>query len=307
MKFQGGFVLLCSLLASACGAEKPTISLTRSLTGDDFAGQKFYLGWGAAASGDPAMMHNEVKYDVLHTHNIFTDRVGGSYVGTKEIGSQVNRSTITGHWQRLGQAMTENDMFVQYSSGHGSPTGLAVGVSYDDIKNNALNLRAKEIVIFTMACYSGGLVESFNRDRARWENWASQGRTLLVMSSSTRSQTSSTGPGRDGDEPNGPSGSAGSAFGHALWKSLIGYSDGYLDGVKDGYIALDEIVEFSKAKTRQIGGHDPQITGAYTGNVIMNRVPPRAFLESLEGHTEGLTDEQIMAQVAQLDASLRVN
>lgn len=297
--------LIC--LLPACGNNSANVSFVRSLSGDDFTGKKYYFGWGAANSGDPGMMHNEVKYDVLHTHDIFTDQVGGNYEGTKEIGSQVNRTIINNRWQDIGRNMTAEDMFVQYSSGHGSSSGLGVGVSYEDIRNNALAYQAKEVVIFTMACYSGGLVNSFNNVRSRWENWASQGRSLLVMASSTVSQTSSTGPGRDGDEPGGPDGSAGSAFGHAIWKSLIGYADGTLDGVKDGYISLEELVEFTKEKTRQIGGHNPQITGVYNGNVLMNRVPPRSFLEGLEHSSEGLSEAEVMQQVQALDAISRLN
>lgn len=301
-----GLVVASAALLAGCGEQQQTPSFVRSLTGDDFAGEKYYIGWGAANSGDPTMMHNEVKYDVLHTHDIFTNQVGGSYLGVTDIGPQVNRSIIMNRWQELGRKITAEDMFVQYSSGHGYSTGLGVGVSYNEIRDNALSYAAKEIVIFTMACYSGNLVNSFNAARSRWENFPSQGRSLLVMASSSASQTSSTGPGRDADQPGGPNGSAGSAFGHALWKALIGYADGYVDGVKDGYISMEEIVSFTKKKTRDIGGHTPQITGTYNGNVVMNRVPPRSFLDSLDGSTEGLSDEEIMAQVQSLDAAMRV-
>ncbi len=86
-------------------------------------------------------------------------------------------------------------------------------------------------------------------------------RSLMVMSSSTVAENSSTGPGTDPDQPNSPNGSAGSAFGHALWKALIGYSDGALDGVKDGFLSLGEIREFTITKTKQVGGHTPDYTG----------------------------------------------
>src|SRR5688500_2689109 len=66
------------------------VPLTRSLTGDDYTGKKYYFGWGAAGFGDPQMMHNEVKYDVLHTHDIFTKDVGGNYIGTQMIGTSTS-------------------------------------------------------------------------------------------------------------------------------------------------------------------------------------------------------------------------
>ena len=300
-----GFFAALSVLV-ACGERPREVSFTRSLSGDDFAGKKYYLGWGAVGGGDPDNMHNEVKYDVLHTHDIFTNNVGGNYIGTKESGNNVNRSLITGHWNRLRGLITSSDMFVQYSSGHGSQSGLGIGISYNEIRDNALSYPANEIVIFTMACYSGGLVSSFNSARSRWADWGAQGRSLFVMSSSGADEESSTGPGTDPDQPGGPDGSAGSAFGHSLWKSLIGYADGYLDGVKDGYLSLDEIVEYTKYKTEDIGGHTPQITGVYNERLVMNRVPPRSFLESLEGSSEGISDEDLAASIQALDTSMRL-
>jgi hypothetical protein len=304
MKLNTPILTLSMFAFTACGPVVPQASVIKSLSGDGFEGKKFYFGWGAAASGDPTMMHNEVKFDVLHTHDIFTAEVGGSYQGIKEIGTGVNRSKITSRWGEVGSQMGSDDMFVQYSSGHGFETGLAVGVSYDDIRNNALAYPAKEIIIFTMACKSGGLVDSFNRRRSDWQSWNSTGRQLLVMSSSKTTENSSTGPGRDPEEPNGASGSAGSAYGHALWKALIGYSDGYIDGVKDGYLTLDEIVEFTKWKTIQVGGHYPTVTGSYSGSLIMNRVPSRAFIESLGYTSEGMTDEEIREQIERYDMEL---
>lgn len=279
----------------------------RSLTGPEYVGKKYYLGWGAAANGDPSNMHNEVKYDVQHTHDIFTTNVGGDYIGTKLIGvSAATGTAIRNAWKSLSGQMTVSDMFVQYSSGHGSTSGLGVGVTYKEIRDNALSYPAQEIIIFIMACHSGGLVDAFNAKKSEWENWQNEGRTLMVFASSTTQELSSTGPGTDPDEE-GPYGSAGSAFGHALWKSLIGYADGYVDGVKDGFLSLGEIEKYTKWKTDQVGGHVPVSTGAYSAGLIMNKVPPKAFLDTLRGGTEGLSDDQVLERIQQLDASMRVH
>jgi len=88
---------------------------------------------------------------------------------------------------------------------------------------------------------------------------------------------------------------------------LIGYSDGYIDGVKDGYVTLEEIIEYSKARTQDIGGHTPQMTGVYDPQLVMNRVPPRSFVEAMEHTTEGLTDAEVMDRVAALDQAMRLN
>jgi len=276
----------------------------RSLTGADYTGKKYYFGWGAAGQGDPSMMHNEVKYDVLHTHDIFTKSYGGNYIAEKLIGPSTSSSQIKSEWESLKSQMSSNDMYVQYSSGHGMPTGLGVGVTYNQMRDAALGFNAKEIIVMTMACHSGGLVDAFNAKKDVWGNWQSQGRTLFVLASSLKSETSSTGPGTDGDQPGGPNGSAGSAFGHALWKSLIGYADGYVDGVKDGFLSLEEIREHTIAMTKQVGGHTPVSTGSYYGSLVMNRVPPKAVLERFERGTEKLSDAEIEAQIQELDAAM---
>lgn len=305
-KFNAFIATATFLSLLACGQIQEEASTLASLTGDDYVGTKYYYGWGAASRNDPALMHNEVKYDVLHTHNIFTDEVGGNYHGTKDIGTQVSRNKIRQQWQNLQSTMTKDDMYVQYSSGHGYASGLAVGVSYDEMRDFSLALPAQEIVIFTMACQSGGLVDSFNRRRRDWENWEAAGRTLMVMASSRTQENSSTGPGRDQDEPGGPYGSAGSAFGHALWKALIGYADGYGSGVKDGYLSLQEIIDYTKYRTRQIGGHTPQVTGSFNANLIMNRVPGKEFLASIDGGTENMSDEEITAMIETINQNHRL-
>lgn len=283
-------VLLGCVFLLSCGS--PEMSQTSSLTDGDYTGKKYYLGWGLAANGDPQMMHNEVKYDVLHTHDIFTKDVGGDYIGTKLIGNEASRSSIQNSWTDLNSKMLWNDMYLQYSSGHGHSSGLAVGVSYNEMRDAALSLPAKEIIIFTMACKSGGLVESFDARKSEWENWSQYGRTLFVMASSNKSTNSSTGPGRDPDEPGGPSGSAGSAFGHALWKAIIGYGDEN----KDGYLNLGELIDYTVKRTREVGGHTPVMTGVYNRDLVMAKVPPRELVEELEreGGTGGMTDEEII-------------
>lgn len=294
------FAVLAAILGggviTACLPRPSEQSIVRSLTGKDFSGKKYYFAWGHASPQDPQSMHNEVKYDVLHTHEIFTKEIGGSYAGTKLIESGQER-TISAEFEKLKQQMTAQDMFVQYSSGHGFPEGLAVGGSYKEIAQRILSLPAKEIVVFTMACHSGGLVDTFNQMRSQWSDFESKDRTLYVLSSSTVEQTSKTGPGTDVDTI-GPQGSAGSAFGHALWKGLIGDADGAYDGVKDGFIDLGEIDAFTKQRTRQIGGHDPVSTGTYNPALIMNVVPAdRKALTYSDRGTTNATDAQLSTMI----------
>jgi hypothetical protein len=274
------FVLI-STMFTACGTKEEKPSQVFSLTDSTYTGSKYYFGFGAVMQWDPYMMHNEVKYDVLHTHNIFTRKIGGSYKGHTEIGTYVNSSHVRKQWRKLQSQMKPDDMYVQYSSSHGFQNGLAVGVNYDEIRDQVLSMPAKEKIIFTMACHSGGLVNAFNQKRADWENLQNQGKNLLVFASSQVWETSATGPGTDPQEPAGVTGSAGSAFGHALWKALIGQADGYTSGIKDGFLNLDEILKFTIAKTKQIGGHTPVYTGSFDKNLIMNKVPTKEAVEKL--------------------------
>jgi hypothetical protein len=278
-----------------------------SLTDPDYKGEKYYFGFGAAEKNDPSMMHNEVKYDVNHTHNIFTKEIGGNYKGSALTSyKETTKTAITKKWAELKNVMKEDDMYVQYSSGHGEPTGLLVGVTYNQIRDTVLSFNIKETIIFIMACHSGGLVEAFDRKKAEWKDFPSKGKTLFVMASSKTASTSSVGPGTDPEEPGGPKGSAGSAFGHALWKSLIGHADGAADGVKDGYLSLEEIQIHTTKVTKKVGGHSPVFTGAYDPKLIMNRVPPKAFLDSLEASSEGLSENELSRQIEELDAALRI-
>lgn len=284
-----------ALLSVIAGCTPPAgndTSIVRSLTGKNFDGNKYYFAWGHASPGDPENMHNEVKYDVLHTHEIFTKDLGGNYTGTKLVAPGQENSVVTS-FNELKSKITSKDMYVQYSSGHGMPTGLVVGGSYQEIASRILSLPAKEIIILTMACHSGGLVDTFNQMKSQWGSFAESGRTLFVMSSSTVQQTSSTGPGTD-SEAVGPQGSAGSAFGHSLWKSLIGESDGAYDGVKDGFIDLGEIETYTKKRTAELGGHNPVSTGSYNPGLIMNAVPKdRKALSYADRGTTNATNAQL--------------
>lgn len=272
--------VVAALATISCGKE-PGTSRLGSITGPDYEGKKHYFGWGEHLSG---FMGNETKYDVQHTHNLFTSVHGGDYLGRQLTGRPFDEDDIQREWNAIRSNFTPDDMFVQYSSGHGYHNGLAVGVTYDQMRDYALSLNARETIVFTMACYSGNLVDSFNERRAEWQDHRAQGRNLFVMASSESDDTSSTGPGRDPDEPNGPNGSAGSAFGHALWKALIGYADRQGNG--DGKISLQEIITYTVRKTQQVGGHTPVYTGSYDPALVIAKVPSPAELENLLGGTE---------------------
>lgn len=265
------------LLINSCSSEDnyfvedPIVEM--SLTMEGFPGKKYYMGWGVAGRGDPNMMHLEVSSDVKHTHEIFSKDVGGNYESYVKTGLEVNGSYIKDTWEEIKDLTNKEDMYIQYSSGHGSPTGLGAGVSYKEIADYVLSLDVEERVVFIMACYSGGLTEEFERRKSEWGKG-----DLFVLASSKRSESSSTGPSSD-PEADGPRGSAGSAYGHSLWKALLGDSDGFVDGVEDNYISLEEIAAYTTYLTKRLGGHTPQLTGQFDGMKIMsNRIRQETFM-----------------------------
>ena len=300
-------LLVLGATSSACGllpqATPRSDVVLSSLDSLDAATKRYYLGWGEYLQG---FMGNETQYDVKHTHDIFASGVGGDYEAQTLTGRSFSGGEVMTAMQAIAGKMTKDDMYVEYSSGHGYPGGLGVGMEYSDVAATALRMPAKEVVVFTMACFSGTLVEEFDRHKNEWQDWAKTGRTLFVMSSSTAQEESSTGPGIDPGE-NGPEGSAGSAYGHSLWKSLIGEADGYLDGVKDGFVSLGEIAAYATAKTQIVGGHTPQVTGVYNPALIMNKVPSQATYAAQvrEGGTGGLSDAQVTVVADQSDAAVR--
>lgn len=288
-------LILLSLLFAGCAEQNTEPSIVLSLDQNEFGAKKYYLGWGVAMDGDPGEMHNQVLYDVKHTHDIFTSAEGGSYQGkviTRETG-YVSGQAVNSAWREIGSAIKPADMFVQYSSGHGYEQGLAIDISYEDIRNNALSYGARETVIFTMACHSGGLVNSFDQRRSEWQNFDQQGKTLFVMSSSSVNTLSAGGPGSDG--------TAGSAFGYALWQTMSGKGDGYYDGFKDGFVSLGEIATHTTALTNRVGGHTPVFTGSYNPQLIMNRNPSGQFMQDAIGGSPQ-DPNQVKASIRAADA-----
>ena len=171
------------------------------LTDDQYPGKKYYVGFGDELSGE---MGNEVTYDIKHTHDIFTQQLGGwSIIGTTLLGNDVGASDLEQKWQQLKSQMTSDDMYVQYSSGHGSPTGLLFGVSYNEIAQNVLSLPARELIVFIMSCYSGTLTESFDAQKNVWQDFDQKNRTLMVLASSEPSEESETGPAPTPMNPRG--------------------------------------------------------------------------------------------------------
>jgi len=116
---------------------------------------------------------------------------------------------------------------------------------WDQYVDLLLKIPAKNVVVMTMSCFSGGLAEHMNspKTRARWKDRLKQGRNLVVLTSQN---------GKEASPPIFKEGTVVNPFTYAVAKALSGAADGFaLDEgkpaasrKKDGRITAGELVDF---------------------------------------------------------------
>jgi hypothetical protein len=190
----------------------------------------------------------------------------------------------------------EEDAIIIYSHTHGlkgsaaEPGGLGLDDrtldpwkqrTYLDWPNYAeqlLNLPAKTVVVLTMACHSGALVDYLNTDekaKSLWQTRKESGRNFLVITSQNAESLSN--PRRIDGEVINP-------FTYAVRKALEGKADGYRKGgtygQPDGKITLGELADFIPDETRkytrtgdEANDPDPQITGSFDPETVIAKLP----------------------------------
>lgn len=265
----------------SCNALAPREGRLTSLTPSGDPTKKIFFGFGDPNSGRVGSeQFNEPRFDLRHLQNIFGHIYGGNY-RTKLIfdADHFTHDAILKKMDEINQELGDAGMYAQYSATHGFPEDLKnglpgtlhvppAGISHIEMRDKILSFKAKEILVFTMACYSGGLVEAFKKNEAEWRPlFEKQKRTLFIMSSSKANEVSDTGPGQDINDPYNIVGDGGSLFGYYVWRGLTGLADtGH-----DGYITLGELRDYvtsnvSKAAAardpahRSMTGFAPDIT-----------------------------------------------
>jgi hypothetical protein len=266
----------CVLIVVGCKASTPQVlSTTQSLTGAEYKGTKRFFGF-AEVDERSERLGNETRFDVTHMREVFTSAAGGSYQGSAIV-QGATRETVLAGFDQAAAALGPDDMYVQYSAGHGLKNRLNLWIGYDEMRDRIMALKAKEVIVFMMACHSGGLIESFNRLGDGWKaDWRAKGRTLFVMSSSTTEQLSSVGPQVDPAEGVDVVGNGGSAFGHVLWRAIRGEADSSGDKV----VTLGELVSFVTVETGKVAAaaqgarpdgkpfeQAPQVFGLYSDDL----------------------------------------
>jgi len=150
---------------------------------------------------------------------------------------------------------------------------------WDEYTDLLLSIPAKNVVVLTMSCFSGGLVETLNSPpvRNRWKDrWQKEGRNLIVMTSQN-GQLSSDPIVKDKELVN--------PFTYAVAMALEGDADGFaLDGgrpvpgqPKDGKISVGEMIDFILYTTENTASETaprrnfarPQLAGSFDRSEVL--------------------------------------
>jgi hypothetical protein len=204
----------------------------------------------------------------------------------------VSGKIITNQLRQYAKQLKSSDTIIIYSHSHGvkahqdqlgglalddhslSTTTTKTYTSWAEYGQEVLDLPARTVVVLTMACFSGGLVEYLSSSptaRALWQDRAKQGRNFIVLTSQDASSKSN---------PRKIDGQIINPFTYALKKAFQGEADGYQRGRAskhpDKKLTVGELVEFVLDETRKHtsandGANDPrpQVLGSYSPDVSL--------------------------------------
>lgn len=200
----------------------------------------------------------------------------------------VTSEIIADELRGYARELTRHDTIVIYSHSHGLQTtgerglgGLLLDdpgterpveprwLDWSEYADLVLALPARNVVVLTMSCFSGGLIDHLDESpaaRELWQDRESRGRNFVVISS--QNATSLSSPRRIDGEVINP-------FTYALIKAFAGEADGF-QGRADQAISLGELVGFTLEETsKHQSAHDPdndpdpQVTGSYSPDWIL--------------------------------------
>ena len=208
------------------------------------------------------------------------------------------RETVTGkvfreRLRRLTEMAAPQDTVVIYTHSHGRKNGFedsqplggivmdlpvrqpehGGALLWDEYANLLLKIPAKNVVVLTMSCFSGGLVEYLNSPPVldRWEDRRQkEGRNLIVLTSQNERLTS--GPIVKDKEVVNP-------FTYAVARALEGEADGFALAAgkpvpgqrKDSRLSVGEVIDFilyttentDSETTQRRNTARPQLTGSF--------------------------------------------
>jgi len=214
---------------------------------------------------------------------------------------KVTRSIFKERLKRLAKTATPADTVVIYTHSHGRRNGFEESqplggivldlpiqhpehqgtLLWDEYVDLLLEIPAKNVVVLTMACFSGGLVEYLGSPQmqTRWKERCKEGRNLIILTSQNKDLPSSPVM-KDGEVIN--------PFTYAVAKTFNGEADGFAPesgtaGEKDGRLTAGELVDYILHTTettvseapRRRNSAEPQLTGSFNrAKVLFVRASP---------------------------------
>jgi hypothetical protein len=219
-------------------------------------------------------------------------------VRSGEVCEQVTGAILQEKFLKLAASVKPADTVIVYTHTHGhkhgapgteSLGGMVIELPmnrpdhrgmmfWDEYADLLLNIPAKNVIVLTMSCYSGGLVEILNSPgvKERWEGRREEGRNFIVLTSQNAEQMS-TPIKLDGEVIN--------PFTVAVLHLFAGEADGFslveeapVVQQGDGTLALGELVDFVLYTTEHAvseipqrgNSAKPQVTGSYQRDAVLN-------------------------------------
>lgn len=187
-------------------------------------------------------------------------------------------SVVRERFAEYERTLTSADTFVLYTHGHGGPFGtfFAGWVQYAE---RILALPARNVIVLSMSCEAGRLTDRLLARKAKWEDRAASGRSLVVLTPVDASQNAGPSP-----EPG-----IGNPFTHAVITAVQGSADGCSGRERNGRVELQELVDHVLAVTRSKSrdqSYRPQFAGVFPAEATFVTVtqeaaaPPRSTPEA---------------------------
>ncbi|MFM7150183.1 MAG: hypothetical protein ACKO23_10105 [Gemmataceae bacterium] len=216
-----------------------------------------------------------------------------------QVQEKVTGAIFRDRLRRLTETASAQDTVVLYTHSHGRQNGFEESqplggivldlpvrkpehggaLLWDEYADLLLKIPAKNVVVLTMSCFAGGLVEHLDSRsvRDRWKNRRQkEGRNFIVLTS------------QNGSLPSGPivkNGELINPFTYAVAQALGGEADGFVlaggkpvsGKPKDGKLSVGEIIDFilyttentesERAKIRNTAR--PQVTGSFNRSDVL--------------------------------------
>ncbi|MDZ4084924.1 MAG: hypothetical protein U1E10_18420 [Bdellovibrionales bacterium] len=256
-------------------------------------GDMYFFGFAKAAIDDPTVQQqravdaNNRVSGAIALWDRFKLDVLSEVVSNTPAQLIVDKNVVTARLNAYAGSLKPSDTLVIYSHSHGLDNrlapdgstregGLLVGVeqgigkmTWSEYAEHLLSLPAKNVIVFTMACFSGNLVEILNTPalKARWENRRKEGRSFVVITA------------QNSDLLSGPANINGTminALPYAIEQAFAGRADGHRDefiqGTLDGRLTLGELVYYTLHTSRTAGvgnTNDSQMIGSFDPALVL--------------------------------------